>query len=165
MPPSEDHEDTGAVDVRAHKRLLDAVSRLHKTQFIKKPTRNEPAIKRSEFHLVKTNTFGDAEESRTNQGAREATISMPDLVKVLNKTSKHLSIGKELRSNERNKKVLDKPLERPVADRIKRSIGYDKAKKKLNRWNAVVTRNRVTDHMVRASGYIFFFFFSIVQLF
>lgn len=137
-----DHDEP--IDRRAHKRLLDAVGRLNKTQFIKKPTRNEPAVRRSEFHLVKTNVVSDEAPSRTTKAA---TVSVPDLVKVLNRTSKHLSIGKELKTNEKNKKVLEKPLERPVADRIARSVGYEKAKKKLSRWNAVVTRNRATDHM------------------
>lgn len=138
-----DHDEP--IDRRAHKRLLDAVGRLNKTQFIKKPTRSEPAIRRSEFHLVKTNL---AEESTENTKSRKAaTVSVPDLVKVLNRTSKHLSIGKELKTNDKTKKVLEKPLERPVAERIARSVGYEKAKKKLNRWDAVVTRNRATDHM------------------
>lgn len=138
-----DHDEP--IDRRAHKRLLDAVGRLSKTQFIKKPTRSEPAIRRSEFHLVKTNL---AEESAQSTKSRKAaTVSVPDLVKVLNRTSKHLSIGKELKTNDKTKKVLERPLERPVADRIARSVGYEKAKKKLDRWNAVVTRNRATDHM------------------
>lgn len=147
MPSLEDHfsDNEEPIDKRAHKRLLDAVGRLNKTQFIKKPTRSEPAIRRSEFHLVKTNL---AEESEQNTKSRKAaTVSVPDLVKVLNKTSKHLSIGKELKTNDKTKKVLERPLERPVADRIARSVGYEKAKKKLDRWNAVVTRNRATDHM------------------
>lgn len=153
MPPSEDlYDDSGhEVNPRTHKRLLDAVTRLNKTQFIKKPTRNETALKRTEFDLVKTNSVEAAGTERAPIASGRGggtSVSLPDLVRVLNKTGKHVSLGKELRTNERSKKVLDKPLERPVADRIKRSIGYEKAKKKLDSWNAVVTRNRVTDHMV-----------------
>lgn len=147
MPTLEEHfsDHEEPIDQRAHKRLLDAVGRLNKTQFIKKPTRSEPAIRRSEFHLVKTNLAEESEQN--NKASKAATVSVPDLVKVLNRTSKHLSIGKELKTNDKTKKVLEKPLERPVADRIARSVGYEKAKQKLNRWNAVVTRNRATDHM------------------
>lgn len=144
---SENEDDDGIIDNKAHKRLLDAVSRLNKTQFIKKPTRNEPAIKRSEFNLVKTNSVGSEQTRRVNT-VKDATVSVQDLVKVLKKSNKHLTIGKQLGTQNRNKKVLDKPLERPVADRIKRTVGYEKAKNKLNRWDAVVTRNRATDHLV-----------------
>lgn len=152
MPSLDEHlsdHDDEPVDRRAHKRLLDAVGRLHKTQFIKKPTRSEPAIRRSEFHLVKTHLVDESAEDQTatRRSRKAATVSVPDLVKVLNRTSKHLSIGKELRTNDKTKKVLERPLERPVADRIARSVGYEKAKNKLSRWNALVTRNRATDHM------------------
>lgn len=150
MPALDDHlsDHDEPIDRRAHKRLLDAVGRLSKTQFIKKPTRSEPAIRRSEFHLVKTNLVDNESEQPSGKSSRKAaTVSVPDLVKVLNRTSKHLSIGKELKTNDKTKKVLEKPLERPVAERIARSVGYEKAKKKLDRWNAVVTRNRATDHM------------------
>ena len=148
MPDIEENymSDTEEViNPKVHKRLLDAVGRLSKTQHIKKPTRNETALKRSEFHLVKRQTNIAYNEAPL---VKDATISVPDIVKALKKTNKHLTISKELKNSERNKKILDKPLEKPVADRIQRSVGYEKAKKKLDRWNAVVTKNRSLDHMV-----------------
>lgn len=129
------------VDKRTHHRLLDAVGRLHKTQYIKTPVRNEPAIKRSEFHLVKSKTEGDF-------SIKETTLAVPNLVKVLQSSKKLENVGSAIKKSLRNKKVLNKPLERPVLDRINRSINYEKAKKKLNQWNAVVAANRAADHLV-----------------
>lgn len=147
---TDDHNE--AIDKRAHKRLLEGVQRLNKTQFIKKPTRNEPTIRRSEFSLVKPDTIGrnadvtDVAPS-VRKAAKTAVVSVPDMVRVLNRTSKLVSIGRELRNNHSNRTVLERPLERPVVERIARTIGYERTKKKLNRWNAVVTRNRADDHM------------------
>lgn len=129
------------VDKKTHHRLLDAVGRLHKTQHIKTPIRNEPSFKRSEFHLVKTKTEGD-------WSVKDATLVVPNLVKVLQSSKKLENVGTALKKSLRNKKVLKKPLEKPVIERINRSINYEKAKKKLNQWNAVVAANRAADHLV-----------------
>lgn len=139
--------DDDGVELRTHNRLLDAVGRLHKTQFIKKPLRNELSSKRSEFHLIKTKTENDWSVKKSSQ-------AVPNLVKVLKNSTKLANLGKDLKNSLRNKKVLQKPLEKPVVERIKRSIGYEKAKKKLNRWNAVVATNRAADHLV-SRFYIF----------
>lgn len=132
------------VDRRTHNRLLDAVGRLHKTQYIKTPIRNEPTYKRSEFHLVKTKSE-DSNWSVKDTGS----LVVPNLVKVLQSSKKLENVGTALKKSLRNKKALKKPLEKPVIERINRSINYEKAKKKLNRWNAVVAANRAADHMVR----------------
>ncbi|KAG4074891.1 hypothetical protein HA402_009316 [Bradysia odoriphaga] len=127
----QDHE----VDKKTHHRLLESL-----TQYIKKPVRNEPSFKRSEFHLVKTKSDGDAFPGAT-------TLAVPNLVKVLQKSKKLENVGTALKKSLRNKKVLKKPLEKPVVERINRSINYEKAKKKLNQWNAVVAANRAADHL------------------
>lgn len=131
------------VDKRTHHRLLDAVGRLHKTQYIKTPIRNEPTYKRSEFDLVKTKSDGD-------WSAKDTSLSIPGLVKLLQSSKKLESVGTALKKSLRNKKVLQKPLEKPVVERINRTINYEKAKKKLNQWNAVVAANRAADHLVRS---------------
>ncbi|KAJ6646141.1 U3 small nucleolar RNA-associated protein 14 like A [Pseudolycoriella hygida] len=128
------------VDKKAHHRLLDAVGRLHKTQYIKKPIRNEPSFKRNEFHLVKTKGEGE-------WTIKDTSLAVPNLVKVLQSSKKLESVGTALKKSLRNKKTLQKPLEKPVAERINRSVNYEKAKKKLNQWNAVVAANRAADHM------------------
>lgn len=133
--------DTEEVNPRAHRQLVDGVAKLHKTQHIRKAVRTEAAIKRSEFHLAKT-TVDDAPVKR------DSKVNVRDLVTVLDQTKKHAAIGKKLKKTEAKNKVLNKPLERPSADRLKRAIGYEKTKEKLMRWDAIVAKNRSSDHMV-----------------
>lgn len=140
MNSSDDEE----IDKHAHKKLLDAVGRLNKNQFIKKPTRNEPILKKSEFHLVKTKPI-----RKDKAVIKESSVLVPDLVNVLKKTKKHEKISKELKNVERKSKTLSKPLERPVLEQIRRTIGYDRAKKKLNRWTAVIAQNQASDTLVK----------------
>lgn len=150
-----DDHDHEPVDRRAHGRLLAGVTRLNKTQFIKKPTRNEPALRHTEFDTVKSDDRSggggggdDSAPASVRRAARAAIVSVPDLVRRLNADSgKHASIGRTLRNVQNSHKRLDRPLERPVTERIARTVGYERAKKKLNRWNALVTRHRATDHM------------------
>lgn len=131
---------------KAHKKLLTGVSRLQKSQFIKKATRDEPVQKRNEFNLVKL--------SNTDQvSSKRGKIDVNDLVNVLDKTSKNLQLGKGLKKTTKKKKVLPIPLQKPAAEKLKRAINYVKIKEKLERWDAVVAKNRTADHLV-----IFFFF-------
>lgn len=138
----DNHEfsDEEEVDPKAHKRLLDGISRIDKTQHIKKPTRSEPAFKKSEFHLVKPQT-----EVVTPQ---DSLISVRDLLNVLKKNDKHVAVGKQLQNTVQPKKILQKPLEKTVVDKIQRTVGYEKAKKQLKRWDAVVAKQRSNDHQV-----------------
>lgn len=126
----------------AHKKLLAGVTSLQKSQFIKKATRNEPALKRSEFNLVKPSTVD------SDVPSKKAKVDVNDLVNVLDKTNKHLQLGKVLKKTADKKKVLPVPLERPAAEKLQRAINYEKAKEKLERWDAVVTKTRSTDHLV-----------------
>lgn len=134
-----DEED---VQPKAHKRLLNGLNSLQAGQFIRKATRNEPSSKRSEFHLVKPETLLDAVTSKKTK------IDIQELVNVFDKTNKHLQLGKSLLKTSNKKKILPKPLERPAAEKLQRAINYEKTKEKLDRWDAVVTRNQATDHLV-----------------
>ncbi|XP_028156759.1 U3 small nucleolar RNA-associated protein 14 homolog A [Ostrinia furnacalis] len=109
-----------------HDQLVNAVSKLDKTQHIKEPTRNEPTNQNSEFNLIK----------RSNK------LDINNVVKVLEDTAHHVKISKKLKKSQR---VLPKPLEKPQAERIKRATGYEEAKKKVGRWDAVVARSRTVD--------------------
>lgn len=126
----------------AHKKLLAGVNRLQKSQFIKKASRNEPAIKRDEFNLVKPTTI-DA-----HARPKRSKVDVSDLVDVLDKTNKNLQLAKVLRKTVDKKKVLPVPLVKPAADKLQRAINYEKTKEKLERWDAVVTKNRSADHLV-----------------
>lgn len=130
------------IDAQAHKNLLAAVGRLNKSQFIKKASRTEPNLKRSEFHLVKS-------KSSANVAAKkESSVVLPDLVNILSRNKKHSPIGKELKEIQRKKSTLAKPLERPVVEQIRRTLGYERTKKNLNRWTAVVTQNQAAETLV-----------------
>lgn len=138
-------------DPKAHKKLLAGVSSLHKGQFIKKTTRDEPTLKRDEFNLVKLVT--------DDKPKKVAKVDVNDLVNVLDKTSKHLQLGKALKKTVDKKKVLPVPLQKPAADKLQRAINYEKAKEKLERWDAVVAKNRSSDHLVSFVCYFFKDFF------
>lgn len=145
MSDSEGHPTEYAEDdeihQKAHKRLLAGVSNLYTTQFIKKASRDEAAAKRSEFHLVKT--------SATNVEQRKNDkVNVFDLMNVLDKTSKHLDIGKKLKKITVQKKVQPRPLQKPAAERLQRAINYEKTKEKLLRWDAIVAKQKSADHLV-----------------
>lgn len=144
MPDIKMYSSDDEIDKQAHKKLLDAVGRLNKNQFIKKPTRNEPILKKSEFHLVKTKPI-----RKDKAAIKESSVLVPDLVNALQKTKKHENISKELKNIQRKKMTLSKPLERPVLEQIRRTIGYDRAKKNLNRWTAVIAKNQSSDTLVK----------------
>lgn len=137
-----DVSDTEPINSRAHKKLLDGVARMHTSQHIRKASRSEPAIKRSEFHLAKSSVADSV-------ARRQAKVNVSDLLGVLDKTSKHVQIGKALKKVSNKKNVLNKPLEKPAAEKLKRAINYEKTKEKLERWDAIVATNRSTDHIVR----------------
>lgn len=109
-----------------HDLLVNAVSKFDKTQHITEPTRNEPTNQSSEFNLIK----------RSNK------LDLTNVVKVLEDTAHHVQISKKLK---KSRNVLPKPLEKPQAERIKRATGYEEAKKKVGRWDAVVARSRTVD--------------------
>ncbi|KAH8404435.1 hypothetical protein KR222_000420 [Zaprionus bogoriensis] len=125
-------DDEQQYDPRAHKKLLQAISNLGGGQHIRKSTRNEQQRQQDEFQLVKS--------SNTAEHAAKA-VGLNDLVQIL-RTSKHIETGKQLKNVHSSKKVLEKPLEKPQADRIKRQIGYEAVTKKLGRWDAIVGQQR-----------------------
>lgn len=124
----ENNEDQDFV-ASEHDRLVSAITKLDKTQHITEPTRSEPTNLNSEFNLIK----------RSNK------LKLTNVVKVLEDTAHNARISKKLKESQNFSKVLPKPLEKPQAERIKRSTGYEQTKNKLGRWNPVVARNRTVD--------------------
>lgn len=139
-----DSDEDGNINAKAHKRLLAGVSSLQKNQFIRKATRDEPAVKRSEFHLVKPSS----EDGVKSKAGKKGKVDVDDLINVLDKTNKNLQLGKALKKTADKKKVLPRPLEKPAAEKLQRAINYEKAKEKLDRWDAIVAKNRSSDHLV-----------------
>ncbi|XP_047992221.1 LOW QUALITY PROTEIN: U3 small nucleolar RNA-associated protein 14 homolog B [Leguminivora glycinivorella] len=124
----EDIEESDFV-ASEHDKLVHAISKLDKTQFITEPTRSEPTNLNSEFNLIKT----------------KPKLDLTNVVKVLEDTSHHVQISKKLKKSQDNKQVLTKPLEKPQAERIKRATGYEQTKEKVGRWDPVVARARTVD--------------------
>ncbi|XP_076632957.1 U3 small nucleolar RNA-associated protein 14 homolog A [Colletes latitarsis] len=131
MSDSEYLDDTEQIISESHSKLLEAVSQLDKNQRVKKAERSEPTLEVSEFHLVKSGISD-----------RDA-VYMNDLSKALGRKGHHLDITKNIKFARNKSNILKKPLEKPVAERIKRIVGFENAKKELNKWNAIITRNRV----------------------
>lgn len=144
-----DFEDE-RINPKVHKKFLEDVTSLQKSQFIKKATRNEPALQRTEFSLAKP-----AEQTKDKK------VNVHDLAQILDKTSKNLNLSKLLKKTIKAKKVLPKPLEKTSADKVQRVINYEKAKNKLDRWDAIVAQNRTSDHVVSSLLHlIYIHFFS-----
>ncbi|XP_034482606.1 U3 small nucleolar RNA-associated protein 14 homolog A [Drosophila innubila] len=131
-------DDEEQYNPRAHKKLLQAISNLGNVQHIRKSTRDERQPQQDEFQLVKRNN---------NTEHASKAVGLNDLVQIL-RTSKHIETGKQLKNVHSTKKVLQKPLEKPAADRIKRKIGYEGVKKKLGRWDAVVAQQRSAETQI-----------------
>lgn len=138
-------DDEEQVNTKTHKQLLQAISSLGKTQHIRKSTRDEPKLQQDEFQLVK----GAAVVEKSHP------VAVNDIVQILKGTKKHLSAGKQLKNVVSTKKVLKRPLEKPAAERIKRTIGYENVKKKLSKWDAVVAKNRSAETQVNTTELYF----------
>jgi len=126
---------------KAHKKLLQAIGSLGKVQHIQKSTRDERQSLQDEFQLVK-----GISSAETDHAPR--AVGLNDLVDILRTSTKHSQTGKKLKNIHGSKKVLQKPLEKPAADRIKRTIGYEGVTKKLGRWDAVVAQQRSAETQV-----------------
>ncbi|KAM3965657.1 LOW QUALITY PROTEIN: U3 small nucleolar RNA-associated protein 14 homolog A-like [Aphomia sociella] len=126
----EDFDETDFI-ASEHDRLINAVSKLDKTQHITEPTRKEPTNVNSEFNLIK----------RSNK------LNINNVAKILEDTAHNVQTSKKLKKSQNVSTVLAKPLEKPQAERIKRATGYEQAKEKIGRWDAVVARSRTLDYV------------------
>ncbi|KAG5334863.1 UT14A protein, partial [Acromyrmex charruanus] len=132
---SENLYDSDQEITKDHAKLIKAVTQLDKRQRVKKAERSEPSLEVSEYHLVKSGV--------TNKD----TIHVKDLIKSLEQKGDQSNLTKKLRYIQQKNKVLSKPLEKPAAERIKRTVGYEKVKKELQKWDSVVTRNRTAEQL------------------
>jgi U3 small nucleolar RNA-associated protein 14 len=136
---SSDDEDYRTVNPASHKKLLSEINEIVKFQHIRKPTRSEPAIKNSEFHLVKSKASTDDQEVSTKD--RKA-VSISSIAQTVQKNTKQKQVGNQLKNAFKKGNVLAKPLEKVYADKIQRTIAYDSTVTKLGRWDAIVTKNQ-----------------------
>lgn len=138
---SSDEEDYGGTTPAAHKKLLSEINEIVKFQHIKKPVRSEPALKNSEFHLVKSKSSGNDEDYDEKRISKKS-VSISSVAQTVQKNTKQKQIGNQLKNAFKNENVLSKPFEKVHAERIQRTIAYDNTKAKLARWDAVVTKNQ-----------------------
>ena len=119
------------VDDEKHQRLVNNILNLNSIKHVKKPTRTEPAIQVSEFNLVRSNT------------GKKDSIHLKDLTHTLSDKLALAKIKNKFERTNVKSKTLRKPLDKPQAERIKRTVSYEKTKKLLNRWEPIVTSNRI----------------------
>lgn len=131
---SENYEDLyDEADAAKHEKLVEKVLRLNKTQHLKKPSRTEPTLQISEFNLVKSIT------------GEKGSVQLTDLTKSLKRRKSRIKIGENVNKVQRQCQTLPKPLEKPQANRIRRGVAYEKTRLQLDRWEATVTANRVSN--------------------
>ncbi|XP_071448095.1 U3 small nucleolar RNA-associated protein 14 homolog C [Hetaerina americana] len=103
-----------------------------KFQRIKPPSRNEPSLEISEFHLVR-------------KGEKKGLVK--DLTLSLDKAGKHAIVSQKVKKVQKLIKPLPAPLEKPEAEKIKRTVAFNATKSLLNRWDPIVSANRVVDQL------------------
>ncbi|EFA08495.1 U3 small nucleolar RNA-associated protein 14 homolog A [Tribolium castaneum] len=133
---SDNYEDLySEEDASKHDKLVQKVLSLNKTQQLKKPSRTEPTLQISEFNLVKSIT------------GHKGAVHLNDLAKTLKSRKSRLKISENVKKIQRHSRTLPKPLKKPQANRIRRSVAYEKTRLELDRWEATVTANRVATNL------------------
>ena len=102
--------------------------------------RSEPVAKFNEFAL--------AEIGAGDDGITKTPVQVMDLVKAIKTKSKVATLEKSVKLAQKRGKKLDAPLEKPQALRVKRIVGYEKAKEELSKWDSVVKGNRKAEQIV-----------------
>ncbi|RZF45935.1 hypothetical protein LSTR_LSTR008312 [Laodelphax striatellus] len=129
-------DDDDDIPENVHNRLLGAVSKLYKKKRVDAPTRKEPTLEVSEFHLT------SARDRKKKSG-----VNVSSLTKVLDKKATHKDIKKQVSGATSKSKRLDKPVERLEAEKVERAVGYENLKKDLGKWNAIVHHQRAAEQV------------------
>ncbi|CAI6360411.1 unnamed protein product [Macrosiphum euphorbiae] len=116
------------ISYEKHRKLLQTITSKTKRK-IQPTTRNEPSLQVSEFHL----------------SSGQQTTNVDDLTNALKK--KAPQIRQKIQVAKSTKKLLQKPLDKVHADKIKRAVAYDNFKKHISRWSAVVEKNKSADQL------------------
>lgn len=119
-----------------HEKLLDKILSINKAQQLKNASRTEPTLQISEFDLAKSIT------------GKTGVINVGDLTNVLQKKKTHADIKKRVENTNKITSTLPKPLEKPVADQINRTVAYEKTRLELDRWEPIITANRVSTDLL-----------------
>ncbi|XP_063244005.1 U3 small nucleolar RNA-associated protein 14 homolog A [Bacillus rossius redtenbacheri] len=131
----DEHESIsdGEIPDPKHTALLEAVSQLDGKQRVRAPTRSEPSLQVSEFHLVGSGSSGSSR------------IRVAELAKTLKKKSSHVETSRKVQLLQSKLKTLPKPLEKNVSEKLRRSVGFENVKTELAKWEAIVESHRSVD--------------------
>ncbi|XP_015367455.1 PREDICTED: U3 small nucleolar RNA-associated protein 14 homolog C [Diuraphis noxia] len=121
-------EDMDDVSYEKHRQLLQTITSKTKRK-IQPTTRNEPSLQVSQFHL----------------SSGQQTTNVDDLTNALKK--KAPLISQKIQVAKSTKKLLQKPLDKVHAEKIKRAVAYDNFKKHISRWSAVIEKNKSADQL------------------
>ncbi|XP_057665525.1 U3 small nucleolar RNA-associated protein 14 homolog A [Diorhabda carinulata] len=122
------------IDDQCHEKLVDSVLKLNKAQQLKNPHRTEPTTQISEFNLVKS------------LSSNQNVVHVNELTKGLK--GKASQVTQKLKSTTGKNKTLLKPIEKHQAERIRRTLNYEKSRLELDRWEALVTSNRAAPQLI-----------------
>jgi len=129
---SEDEVVDKKTKKKRHKKLMKDIETLSGAtkKRSKKTKRTEPTPEISE-HAWTTG------QDRTNK------VNLSDLVGCLKTDTKKIATMKnQLRTMEKSKQVLEKPLHKPEQQRVERRVAYDETKKDISKWDETVRKNR-----------------------
>nr|CAI5824088.1 unnamed protein product [Callosobruchus analis] len=125
-----DSEDFEISEEEQARQIDTGCFEFEQVQNVKKPSRTEPTLKISEYNLVKSVTG--------NRGI----IHLNELTKALSGRKKYEAIAQKLQTTSKKSQTLPKPLEKPQAEHIRRTLNYEKTRLELDRWEAFVASNR-----------------------
>lgn len=123
---SSDEEDEGK-----HSQMIDAVRTLSGKKRLPTTQRSEASLTVSEFSLC---------HSASDK------LKLGDLLSSLGKTSSLAKLKRNVNKTKKLSKVLPPPLAKPEAEKIKRSLAYQRACKDVSKWDNIVEQNRRADH-------------------
>lgn len=121
------------IDDKKHDKLIEDILALNKKQNIKRPTRTEPTSEISEFNLVKPST------------SKKGSVHINELTKALGNRKKQLDISRVVKATNKKKATLPAPLHKHQAELIRRTLNYEKSRFQLDKWEALVASNRVSN--------------------
>lgn len=87
-------------------------------------------------------------EFHVREKAPNALVQVNELASSLGEKDRVSKIKKKIKNVTSKTRTLPKPLEKPLAEQIKRKIGFEIVKEQLKSWDAVVESHRVADHLV-----------------
>ncbi|XP_078001379.1 U3 small nucleolar RNA-associated protein 14 homolog A-like isoform X2 [Glandiceps talaboti] len=114
------------------KQLLNAIGALDGRT--KKRARSEPSQEVSVYNLNTSAVTGKK-------------VRIHELLGTLKSTTSHGELKKQLQKIQKKNKRVETPLPQVQADRIERSLAYEKTTKAISKWEHVVQTNRRAEHL------------------